>query len=136
MKVIKCDRCGEICSIGRGVTFTHNNGSTADLCPDCYDKFNLWLKQKEPKPETTEQSEKRMTCREWMVKHFPQHVCLKYGGNYIHNHPAGCVGCPKDHLELWKTERACDGSPFGGTPELCEKCWSQPVPEGVEQCSS
>ena len=125
MKVIKCDRCGEICSIGRGVTFTHNNGSTADLCPDCYDKFNLWLKQKEPKQE------KRMTCREWMVKHYPQHVSWKYGGDYQFDHPGGCVGCPKDHTELWGIKGSCDNLLIS-SPELCEKCWTQPVPEGVE----
>lgn len=133
MKVIKCDRCGEICSIGRGVTFTHNNGSTADFCPDCYENFKKWLKREEQEKKTAEQEKPRMTCREWLVKHFPKRVSRKYGGDYQFDLPGGCAGCPKDHTELGGIEHLCErDNLLFGSAELCEKCWSQPVPEGVE----
>ena len=124
MKVIKCDRCGEICSIGRGVTFTHNNGSTADFCPDCYENFKKWLKREE-------QEKPRMTCREWLVKNYPRSVAEEYGGKLKTRPDGGCVGCPNTYCELDAAKDYCADTNLYDAAE-CEKCWSQPVPEGVE----
>lgn len=73
---------------------------------------------------------RRMTCREWLIKHFPDEVTKEYGGLLNDEIKGGCVGCPYEHFDEAKC--LCLGHERESSPEFCTACWSQPVPEGVE----
>lgn len=72
---------------------------------------------------------RRMTCREWLKKNFPNRVTKEYGGLIEDHFTGGCIGCPYEYFDEAKCE--CHGRelPSGD----CNACWSQPVPEGVEE---
>lgn len=47
MKVLKCDRCGDIYPFDyRSSTIQINNESKIDLCEKCMSEFELWLSNK------------------------------------------------------------------------------------------
>lgn len=70
---------------------------------------------------------RRMTCREWLEKNVPDAIDISFVG--------GCFDCPKDYRELKGAARFCEKYEYKSTDDhkRCKECWSQPVPEGVEE---
>ena len=86
------------------------------------------------RPPKTEK--RRMTCREWVVKHIPKNAMKVYGGTAERIFDGGCRFCPNEYEKLKGAKSLCKISDEIRTIEpltQCEKCWSQPVPEGVEE---
>ena len=80
------------------------------------------------KRATPKEEKIRMTCREWLIKQFPNEVTKEYGGLLDDEIKGGCVGCPYEHFD----EAKCLCHERENSSEICAACWSQPVPEGVE----
>lgn len=85
--------------------------------------------------------EKRMTCREWIARHHPEKVEKTHGGtlekdkNGFPITPGGCCGCPNMNEGMESVAQiCCELEKYARLKpqKLCERCWSQPVPEGVE----
>ena len=87
-----------------------------DLCQECLDDFCDWYNK--PKIHEVEDKEGiRLTCKQLLVKEYPDNVGSIY--------PGGCVGCPHNYGYISEKDKLCEDKGMAFSLNDCEKCWSQ-----------